>query len=100
MIVRIVRMTLRSDAIDSFLALYDSVSPSIRAQAGCRGLRLVREVGRPGVLSTISLWDTADALESYRGSELFRTTWSATRTFFETRAEAWSHEVIREDPGP
>jgi quinol monooxygenase YgiN len=98
MIVRIVRMTFRPDALDTFLELYDRVSPAIRAQPGCHGLQLVREVDRPSVLSTVSVWDTEGALESYRGSELFRTTWSVTRTFFDAPAEAWSHEVIRGDP--
>lgn len=98
MIYRIVRMTLRPDAVDAFLEVYDRASPHIRSRAGCRALHLLRDVRWPGILTTYSIWESEEALEAYRESELFRWTWAATRPFFAAPAEAWSHVVLRDDP--
>lgn len=98
MIVRIVRMTLLPDAVDSFLELYDRVSPDIRQRPGCHGLRLYRDVRWPSVLTTLSSWESETDLEAYRNSELFRATWAATRPLFAAPAEAWSQNLLRDDP--
>jgi heme-degrading monooxygenase HmoA len=45
---------------------------------------------------TYSLWESTDALEAYRQSELFRTTWSATKLLFAERAVAFSMERLEE----
>jgi len=97
-IYRIVRMTLRQDAVEPFLSLYDEVSGRIRERPGCRGLVLYRDVRWPCVLTTHSAWESEDALEAYRASDLFRSTWARTRPLFAAPAEAWSNTVLREDP--
>jgi quinol monooxygenase YgiN len=98
MIHRIVRMTLRPDAVDAFLEVYDRTSPAIRARKGCRALHLLQDLRWPGILTTHSVWESEEALEAYRESDLFRSTWAATRPFFAAPAEAWSHVVLRDDP--
>ena len=100
MIHRIVRMTLRPDAVDAFLDLYDRVSPAIRSHPGCCSLRLLRDAHAPAILTTLSTWESEEALEVYRRSDLFRKTWAATRPLFDAAAEAWSHVILRDDPYP
>lgn len=98
MIYRIVRMTLRHDAVEPFLSLYDEVSGLIRERPGCRGLVLYRDIRWPAIVTTHSTWETEDDLEAYRASDLFRSTWARTRPLFAAPAEAWSHTVLRGDP--
>ncbi len=40
MLIRLVRMTFRPDALEAFLALFDASAPQIRAFPGCRHLEL------------------------------------------------------------
>lgn len=100
MIVRLVRMTLRPDAVEPFLELYDGVAPRIRGREGCRRLELLADARFPNIVSTLSWWDHEASLEAYRASDLFRTTWAATKVFFAAPAEAYSHIERRGDPEP
>lgn len=100
MIVRLVRMTLRPDAVSSFLQLYDDVAPRIRAREGCHRLELLADTRFPNIVSTLSWWEDEKALEAYRASDLFRTTWAATKVLFAAPAEAFSHVERRGDPKP
>lgn len=100
MIVRLVRLTLRPEAVEPFLELYDAVAPRIRARPGCRRLELLADVRFPNIVSTLSWWDDETSLDAYRASDLFRTTWAATKVFFAAPAEAYSHLERRGDPEP
>ena len=95
MLIRIVRMTFRPDALDEFLDLFDQSSPQIRAFEGCRHLELWQDPRYPGVLTTYSHWEDADALDRYRHSDLFRTTWRRTKPLFAAPPAAYSHHVLR-----
>ena len=95
MIKRIVKMTFREDATDTFLHdVFEHSKDRIRAFPGCRHMELLRNIGQPNVLFTLSYWDDEAALEAYRQSELFQTTWAKTKALFAEKAEAWSVEVI------
>ncbi len=94
MLVRIVRMTFEEDRIDDFHAIFDRSKAYIRAFPGNRYLELLRDPDHPAVRMTYSLWESADALETYRQSELFRTTWAATKVLFAERAIAFSGEKM------
>lgn len=96
MLIRIVRMTFRPDALDEFLALFDASAPQIRAFDGCRHLELWRDARYPNLLSTYSHWTDADALDRYRHSELFRTTWAQTKPLFAGPPRAFSQHVLRD----
>lgn len=100
MLIRLVRMTLRPDAVDRFLGLYDEVSPHIRAQRGCRRLELLADTRYPNIVSTLSWWDDEASLDAYRAGPLFRATWDETRKLFAAPAEAFSHVELRDDPEP
>ena len=96
MLIRIVRMTFQSDKLDDFQAIFNQSKHHIRAFPGNHYLELLRDPDHPNVRMTYSLWDSADALEAYRQSDLFRTTWAATKRLFAERAVAFSGERLEE----
>lgn len=96
MLTRIVRMTFQDDKLSEFHAIFDRSKHHIRAFPGNRHLELLSDPANPAVRMTYSLWDSADALEAYRQSELFRNTWAATKALFAERALAFSGEKIEE----
>jgi len=93
MIKRIVKMTFQEHQSTYFEKLFDERKEKIRAFPGCLQLELVRERDA-SVFFTISVWDDSSSLESYRHSELFKSTWSLVKPLFEKRAEAWTTESI------
>lgn len=95
MIKRIVKLSFREDAVDTFLQ--DVFEPSkhlIRAFPGCRSMELLQHCERPNVLFTLSIWESEAALEQYRQSALFQATWKKTKALFADKAEAWSTVVL------
>ncbi len=88
-------MTFREDAVETFLnEVFEHSKNRIRAFPGCRHMELLRQKNKPNVLFTLSFWDDEAALEAYRQSELFKTTWAKTKVLFAEKAEAWTVEVI------
>ena len=96
MLVRIVRMTFREDQLDRFHTIFDASKRHIRAFPGNCHLELLRDPDQPNVRITYSLWESAEALDTYRQSDLFRTTWAATKALFAERALAFSGEKLEE----
>jgi quinol monooxygenase YgiN len=95
MLVRLVRMTFRPDAVSTFLAHFDDAAPKIRSFAGCQHLELWRDAHDSGVFTTHSHWTQAEALDAYRDSDLFRETWSSVKPLFAERPQAHSYTVHR-----
>lgn len=95
MLIRIVRMTFVPDAVDPFLEHFDRVAPQIRAFEGCEHLELWVDTRFSNCCTTCSHWTSKDALESYRQSALFRSTWDAVKPLFAARPEARSYSVLR-----
>lgn len=96
MLIRIVRMTFQEDKLADFQAIFNRSKQRIRTFPGNHQLDLLRDPGQPNVRITYSLWESADALEAYRRSELFRTTWAATKVLFSEPPLAFSAEKIDE----
>lgn len=94
MLIRIVRMTFQTGQLDEFLAIFARSHQKIRAVPGCCRLDLLRDLDNPNVRTTYSLWESPEALEAYRQSDLFRTTWAATKVLFAEKAVAFSAEKI------
>ncbi|MCB0533118.1 MAG: antibiotic biosynthesis monooxygenase [Lewinellaceae bacterium] len=95
MIKRIVKMTFRSEAVDTFLnEVFEHSKAGIRAFPGCRHMELLQSTQEPNVLFTLSYWDSPEALEQYRQSELFQTTWAKTKVLFADKPAAWSVQVL------
>ena len=92
MIVRLVKMEFKVQEIDAFLELFDQVKEQIRAFEGCEFLELLQGDKATGIFFTHSYWKDAQALETYRNSMLFKTTWAQTKVHFNAKPEAWSVE--------
>ena len=89
-------MTFRDDQVEQFIELFQSRYDQIRAFDGCSYLELIQDIDRNNIFFTVSYWDSADSLELYRKSGLFRDTWSRTKQLFAGRAEAWSTQSLFE----
>lgn len=94
MIKRIVKMTFRQEEVENFIELFYAQKEQIRNFKGCQSLELVRGVAQSNIFFTISIWESEKALEDYRMSELFKTTWAQTKVLFNASPEAWSTEAI------
>lgn len=94
MIIRIVRMTFQEDKIEDFLKVFNNSKQYIRAFVGCQHLELLRDKNTPNILMTYSYWNSEDDLNTYRDSELFKTTWAATKVLFADKPVAFSSERI------
>jgi quinol monooxygenase YgiN len=95
MLVRLVRMTFAPDTVGTFLDTFDDSAPQIRAVPGCHHLELWRDADAPHVCTTYSHWTDADALDRYRESDLFRSTWRAVKPLFAAAPTAHSYTVAR-----
>ena len=94
MIKRIVKLTFDESEIDNFKAIFEESKNKIAAFEGCRHLELLQQVDQPNVLFTYSFWESEDALNAYRHSDLFGVTWKKTKALFAARPEAWSVQVV------
>jgi len=92
--IRIVKMTFRAEHCDDFLAHFDTIKEKICSMPGCESLRLHRDLENPCVFFTYSSWQANESLQQYRQSELFRSTWSTVKAWFDDRAQAWSVDTI------
>lgn len=88
-------MTFAPDAVDPFLERFDAAASRIRSFPGCQHLELWRDADAPSVFTTCSHWSSAEALEAYRESDLFRSTWSTVKPLFAERPRAHSYTVAR-----
>lgn len=94
-IKRIVKMTFRPDGVDHFMrVVFEQSKARIRAFPGCRHMELLRQVGQPNVLFTLSIWEGEEDLAAYRQSDFFKDTWAKTKALFAEKAEAWTVEVL------
>ena len=95
MLVRIVRMTFAPNAVKEFLDQFDETAPQIRSFPGCRHLELWRDADAPAAFTTQSHWKSTEALDVYRDSTLFRSTWSTVKPLFADQPHAHSYTVAR-----
>ncbi|PHX92166.1 MAG: antibiotic biosynthesis monooxygenase [Flavobacteriales bacterium] len=96
MIERIVIMTFLPERVQEFMDIFDSSSASIRQFSGCNGLRLLQNKEKLFQLTTYSLWESDLALENYRNSALFASTWAKTKVLFMEKPLAFSSVITRE----
>lgn len=83
-------MTFQPDKTDDFIAIFEESKMKIRAMPGCKHLELWR---RENIFFTYSMWESEDALNNYRHSELFKETWQRTKVLFSDKPEAWSLDL-------
>lgn len=92
--IRIVKMKFKQENLADFLKVFQSAKPKIEAFPGCHRVTLVNDLNDPCILMTISEWENPVALENYRNSALFKSTWASTKIHFSDKPEAWSVEPI------
>jgi heme-degrading monooxygenase HmoA len=92
MITRLVKMTFAPEMLQLFEAAFANKEELIRAYPGCLEMNIYRSASDPRLRFTISRWENETALEDYRKSELFRSTWSEVKQWFDAPAEAWTLE--------
>ncbi|PWJ44247.1 putative quinol monooxygenase [Sediminitomix flava] len=90
-ITRIVRMYFKEEERANFLAIFQEKQTKISGFEGCLDVNLYADLAVPNVCTTISIWESAEALEAYRNSELFITTWKRVKPLFSQKAEAVSY---------
>lgn len=94
MLTRIVRMTFLPDKVEEFKAIFDASKEKIRQFEGCHSLELWQDKDNPCVFITHSKWKDEQALEKYRQSLLFQTTWAKTKLLFSEKPLAFSAYFI------
>ena len=94
MIKRLVKLTFQSDKTDDFIVIFEASKRLIRNREGCQHVELLRDAAKPEVFFTLSLWDNEAALNAYRHSELFKTTWAKTKVLFSDKPQAWTTNLI------
>lgn len=89
-ITRIVRLSFEPNKVETFLEIFRDSKMLIRAFEGCQHLELNKDIHHENVYYTLSKWSSPDALEAYRHSDLFKTTWAKTKVLFNAKAVAYS----------
>ena len=90
MITRIVKMTFREEEILNFKSVFDSVKDKIQDFEGCHGVQLLQDRENKAIFFTYSIWENEEALNAYRKSEFFGSTWKKTKALFSEKPQAWS----------
>ncbi|UXP30735.1 antibiotic biosynthesis monooxygenase [Reichenbachiella agarivorans] len=82
MIVRWVKLTIDPNRVEEFVALFTAYRDDIVRFEGCQMVELLQDVDEANVFVTHSHWDSEEALNKYRNSELFGQIWPATKLLF------------------
>lgn len=96
MLIRVVRMTFRPEAVSAFLENFEANKNSIRNFPGCQYLELWEDHHSKNIFITYSHWESEEALNQYRDSELFKSVWSFTKALFSEKPQAFSSKKLQE----
>lgn len=90
MLVRIVKLSFKTENISSFEKVFEETKTQIREFDGCNLLELYQDKNNPNIFFTYSYWNNENDLENYRNSDFFKSVWSKTKVMFDAKPEAWS----------
>lgn len=96
MLVRIVKMKFKPEAVESFKMLFKDNKEKIRHFEGCRRLELYQDQSDASLFFTYSYWESKFHLDTYRHSQLFTDVWKITKAGFSEKPEAWSLNKLEE----
>jgi len=96
MLIRVVRMTFKPEAVEDFLTNFDENKHSIRNFPGCHHLELWRDENDKNIFLTHSHWESEEKLNQYRDSELLKTVWTFAKTLFSEKPLAFSSRKMEE----
>ena len=97
MILRLVQMQFELSRTSEFLEVFAIHRKALSEFPGCLKIELLRDINDPGRFSTLSHWDSAQHLEDYRQSDLFKLVWQKVKPMFRDKAQAFSMETISFD---
>ena len=83
-------MEFQSNKVADFKNIFYESKPKIEDTEGCNRVNLYIDSSDESVYYTHSEWDSEDALNNYRNSELFKNTWSKTKLLFCAKPRAYS----------
>jgi len=98
MLIRIVKMSFKSEKINDFLDIFHKNKEQIRNFAGNTFLELYQDKDNKSMFFTYSVWKSENDLENYRKSELFDKVWTKTKALFNDKPQAWSVNKIESLP--
>jgi len=90
MLVRIVKLSFKTENISSFEKVFEETKNQIREFDGCNLLELYQDKNNPNIFFTYSYWNNENDFENYRNSDFFKSVWSKTKVMFDAKPEAWS----------
>jgi len=93
MLIRFVRLTLKSDAGPAFHRHFEKIAPRIRAFSGCLRLDLWVDISCATTVTTYSEWDSESSLSAYIESDVFKENWALVKPLF--AAPAVAHSYVR-----
>ncbi len=96
MLIRIVRMTFKPEAVPAFLENFEANKSFIRNFPGCQHLELWQDENLKNIFMTYSHWESEETLDQYRDSELFKSIWSFTKSLFSEKPQAFSSKKLQE----
>ncbi len=93
-LIRIVRLSFLPEKVEEFLNIFNNSKNKIRNFENCLHLELLQDADTPNIFMTYSHWKDEDALNVYRNSELFNTTWAKTKILFAEKPLAFSSKSV------
>lgn len=94
MIKRIVKMEFQPEKVNDFKKIFKDNWSFISGFEGCNHVELLQDCLHANIFFTYSLWESEEALDRYRKSELFNSIWSKTKVLFCNKPEAWTVKQI------
>ena len=94
MIARLVTMTFKEGALNTFLEVFNQYKERIRASEGCTHLSLIQNTENLLEISTYSVWENEQFLNNYRDSKTFNEVWPKTKVLFAKKTVAKSHSIL------
>ena len=95
-LIRVVRMTFRPEEAPAFLENFEAHKSLIRNFPGCQHLELWQDQDKKNIFVTYSHWESEEALNQYRDSQLFKSVWTITKALFSEKPQAWSTKKLQE----
>lgn len=89
-LLRIVRLSFNPELTEKFEHIFEESQPLIASFEGCIGVEVKKDASQPNIYYTVSHWETLEALENYRHSELFKATWTKTKALFNDKPMVFS----------
>jgi quinol monooxygenase YgiN len=94
MIIRKVDLEINKENLKAFENIFTERNPSLNNVEGCHRVELVKHPDVEYGYSTISLWDSEEALSDYRNSDYFNQTWKMLKPLFASKAKAITYNLV------